>query len=502
MKIMIGFTFDTKFKKEGKQGITGLIKIGNYNVVYKTSRHLNFQMNHEYIVMNALNDLHTFCPFFCRSYKLITHLVDPNYKKKDNPFEITVSKPLKQETLLMEYLPFKSLYEVIKDTNISDKALLGIIKQVLLAIRIAQKEKKFTHYDLHSCNILLKPVDPDTVFLFIIDDKNQIAIPSYGFQPILIDFGFSYIQEMNNNPLFTSLAHTEVGFMTSLHDPISDLKLFLITVSNELKLFRSSKLVFTLRNISRNIFKSLNINLESGWDDPESDKETGAADVVSKQLENIRHESHIFNKYNHYCIDQLQSLITLPLRPNKTNNIKIAYKMLTTEIAKIETLIGNSFTNLYVLKQILVVARELQAKYYNKNTRPKSIIEFKQQTQEILSTVADFCNPPINYEKLFCSLLVFANCMKGILYTYIKSQMHTKLKEYSELQISSSEHIIGVIEANIPETYEFIPKTKVVVLDCIKKSSNILSLNTDQLAEINTLHSFFQGGFLYEVYNL
>ena len=87
----------------------------------------------------------------------------------------------------------------------------------------------------------------------------------------------------------------------------------------------------------------------------------------------------------------------------------------------------------------------------------------------MFSTIADFCNPSINYEKLLCSLLVFANCMKGILYTYIKSQMHTKLKEYSKLQVSSPEHIIGIIEANIPETYEFTPQTKVIVFDCMKK---------------------------------
>ena len=46
---------------------------------------------------------------------------------------------------------------------------------------------------------------------------------------------------MQDKPLYTSLAHTGVGFMSSLHDPIADLKLFLLTVSNELKLFRSSK---------------------------------------------------------------------------------------------------------------------------------------------------------------------------------------------------------------------------------------------------------------------
>ena len=399
------FKFEKKFAKEGKQGIVGLVEIDDVLCVYKTSRHLDFQMLHEALIMSSLNDIYEYCPFFCRSYGLIKHFSDANYKKKSNPFTIETTKPIIQNTLLMEYLPCKSLYELIKDVNISNEIILASVKQVLLAISIAQREKKFTHYDLHSCNILMCPCDRDKVNLFILDSDNQIAIPTLGYEPKIIDFGFSYAEVMQGKSLYTPLAHTGVGFMSSLHDPIADLKLFLLTVSNELKLFRSGKLISKLRIIVRNIFEPLNIDLESGWDEG-NESDNGATDAIMKLIDEIPHESHIFGKYNHYCIDQLHCLITLPLRSMKITDLKISYKMLTREISKIEKQVSDSFTNLYILKNIISIASKLRPQYLDKKTRKASIVTFQQNVQEFLNSILEFCNPCINYEKLFCSLIV------------------------------------------------------------------------------------------------
>jgi len=494
------FTFEKKFVKEGKQGIVGLIKIDNKLCVYKTSRHLDFQMKHEALVMSSLNNIHNYCPFFCRSFGLIKHHADLNYKKKANPFKVETTKPIVQETLLLEYLPYKNLYEFIKDTNISDKIILATIKQVLLAISMVQREKKFTHYDLHSCNILMKPCDTDKVNLFILDDENQISIPTLGYEPIIIDFGFSYTEIMQGKPLYTSLAHTSIGFMSSLHDPIADLKLFLVTISNEFKLFRSSNLVNKFRIIVRNIFDPLNIDLESGWDESEN-KQVSASETILELIDNIKQASYIFDKYNHFCIDQLQSLIMLPLKPKKTTDLEISYKMLTTEFSKIEKQISDSFTNLYILKHIIVIASQLRSKYLDKETRKESTNQFQQQIQELFDSIADFCNPMINYEKLFCSLIVFTNCMKGIFYSTIREQMRGKIKEYSHLKLTKPEHMIGVIEANIDEDYIYSNLTTINVLDLRNKCSKEVRLNKEQIDDINKLHSFFQGNYLNDIIN-
>ena len=495
------FTFEKKFEKEGKQGIVGLVKIDDKLCVYKTSRHLDFQMTHESLVMSSLNDLYNYCPFFCRSFGLIHHFSDANYKKKSNPFSVTTTKPIVQDTLLMEYLPYQNLYEFIKDTHISNKVILATIKQILLAISIAQRDKKFTHYDLHSCNILMKPCNKDKVNLFVLDNENQIAVPTLGYEPKIIDFGFSYAEIMQGKPLYTSLAHTGVGFMSSLHDPIADLKLFLLTVSNELKLFRSGKLVNKFRIMIRNIFEPLNVDLESGWDGGDEDDNIGASDKILQMLEKFKQQSYIFDKYDHYCIDQLQSLIILPLKPKKSTNLEISYKMLTQEIYKIEQKISDSFTILYIFKNIVSTAAQLRSEYMNKQTRKDSIIKFQQKIQELLCSVAEFCNPHINYEKLFCSLLVFSTCMKGILYATIKEQMYGKIKEYSHLKLTKPEHMIGVIEANIDEEYKYSTNTTINILDLRSKCSKEFKLNDNQVDHVNKLHSFFQGNYLTSIIN-
>ena len=91
--------------------------------------------------------------------------------------------------------------------------------------------------------------------------------------------------------------------------------------------------------------------------------------------------------------------------------------------------------------------------------------------------------------------------MKGILFKYISDQMYEKIKEYSHLKLKTPEHIIGAIDANIKDTYKFTNETAIVVLDCINKSTNTLKLNEEQTNQINTFHSFFQGGYLYNIYN-
>ena len=182
-----------------------------------------------------------------------------------------------------------------------------------------------------------------------------------GFIPKIIDFGFSYVKESDDNYIWSSLAHTEIGFISDRYDRISDMKLFLITVSNEMKRFRSGKDVTTLRRLVKNIFKDLEVDWESGWDDND---DKAAIDMVSEMLSEMDIESHIFNKYNHFCMDILQSLIKVPLRKKSHKNLENAYKMLTKEFAKIEKNIGDSFTNIYILKHIVNYVRQLKVYYF------------------------------------------------------------------------------------------------------------------------------------------
>ena len=61
---------------------------------------------------------------------------------------------------------------------------------VLCALSISQAKKDFCHYDLHSSNILMCDCDKDLVMVHILNKNNSICIPTNGYIPKIIDFGF------------------------------------------------------------------------------------------------------------------------------------------------------------------------------------------------------------------------------------------------------------------------------------------------------------------------
>ena len=222
-------TFINRFSKQGKQGVAGITEIDKHKCVYKVSQNINYIIRHEYQIMRALNEISEYCPHFCKVYNIKLCDVDGDYRKKDNPFQVTSKHPIKSEFMFMEYINNTQFYYFIKNQKFSNELLFSTIKQLLMAIYISQTKKQFTHYDLHSCNVMMRQCNKDDVFLYVLDDENQLCVPTNGYYPVIIDFGFSYIENMDNNPLWASLAHTEVGFMTNQYDPIADPKLLLVT---------------------------------------------------------------------------------------------------------------------------------------------------------------------------------------------------------------------------------------------------------------------------------
>ena len=398
--------FDRTFDKHGKQGLVGLLKpIQDIDgekplkFVFKISQYINYLVQHEYTVMKGLNEISGFCPHFCKTVGTLLCEIDPQARKTGNPFLITTKHPIEKEILLTEYIDNSyKLYNYIRSDKIHEDVLYSTIKQVLMGIAIAQQKKKFTHYDLHSYNIMMKKCNKDVVFLYVLDEENQFCVPTHGHYPVIIDFGFSYIDTMKDGPAWASMAHTDVGFMSDRFDPISDAKLFLVTVSREIRSKRNNKKANKFKRLVKNIFSRLEIDWESGWDIGE---EKGASDFATEMLQGYNTESNLFDNYDHYCIDLIQSLIILPLEEQKYTNINESYTAFLKEFVKIENEIGNPFYNLYILKGIVDVAREVRVDYQCKKSKDKALGYFRRSVFERINCVADYCNPKgIHFEKM------------------------------------------------------------------------------------------------------
>ena len=501
--------FDKTFEKPGKQGLVGLFepltpilndKGNSIKIVFKMSQYINYLVQHEYSVMKGLNEISPYCPHFSKAIGIVLAEVDPKCRKDGNPFQITTKHPIEKEILLTEYIDKScKFYNYIRSSKISDNMIYSTIKQVLMGIAIAQRKKKFTHYDLHSYNIMMKKCNKDVVFLYVLDEENQFCIPTNGYYPVIIDFGFSYINDLDDGPAWPSMAHTDVGFISDRYDWVADPKLFLITVANEIKSKRRSSKSNKFKRIVKNIFGKLPVDWKSGWD---TDNKKGASDYVIELLEQYNYESNLFSNYDHYCIDIIQSLIILPLQPQNYDNINDSYKIFLKEFIKIEKEIGNPFYNLYVLKGIIDVAREVRTDYLsnNKQIRKKAVDFFKNSVYERINCIAKYCNPKnIHFERMLCSLFCLTKNIEGILFEVIKNRMDKKLKQYDKLPIQSVEQIYGAIESNIPSKYIFNENTIVFVMNCIKENCTKVQLTPEICENVNNIKPLSKGMYLYSI---
>jgi len=495
--------FDQSFDNAGKQGLVGLFKVKGTNkkIIFKISQYINYLATHEFSVMTGLKDLSPYCIHFCKSLGIIQCNVDPSVRKEGNPFNIKSIYPIEKKILLCEYINKSTkMYNLIRAKDkINENIIYSTVKQVLLAIIIAQKHKKFTHYDLHSNNIMMKKCNKDTVFVYALDEGNQFCVPTNGYYPIIIDYGFSYIDDMQDKSLWASLAHTDVGFMSDRYDWVADPKLFLVTVSSELKKKRNSHKSKKFRRVVKNMFCSLDIDWEAGWDD---EKDKGAADYVMDMLKSYNKHSNLFEDYDHYCIDILQSLIILPLEEQDYSNIHNIYKIFLKEWVKIECEISSPFYNLYILKNVIDAARKVRASYYTPSMRKDSVLDFREDILTCTKKISKWCNPKnVNYEQMLCSLLILAKNIEGILYDVIKSRMQVKKKEYDKLPLQSTDHIYAAIEANIPCEYIFNKNSKIVIMDAHKKGCFTYNLTENDISVINKIHPMIRGTYIYDLYN-
>ncbi len=447
---------EKRFKITGKQGVAGTMILQNkYKCVYKLSQHYNYITEHENQILSDMNSLRKYCPHFVKGYGIATVKTDIDYKRKDNPFLVETTKPAMNKVIFMEYIedayPF---YKYIRSNNIPLNVLYSIIKQVLMAIKIAQTKKGFAHYDLHSDNILIKRCDPKIVFVYVINCK-KIIIPTYGFYPVILDYGFSYTQNMSDNhlPIYCPLAHTDVGFMGSLCDRLADPKLFLVTVSDELRRHRESvKEIKHFREVIKKIFKPLYIDFKSGWDN-----RTGvisASDTINAILEEKTYGSRLFKNYSHFCIDNIQSLINLPLEKESYSDIAIVYETMINEFKHVEKKILNVQTNLYIFREMVNIIRGLISKYEEEDTRNEAVLCFKDEMYKVIASVAKFCTlTDIKWEKLMCSVILFSKCVEGICHEVVEKTMSDKQKEYNKMKYQTVDEIYISIEKYLTTPY-------------------------------------------------
>ena len=494
-------SFVRKFKKEGKQGLAGICKAEidgeQKTMVYKTSRYLNYTALHEYYVMRSLKAITPYCPYFCEVHDVIQVPMSPNFRDQKNPFKTDPTKyTIEADVLLMNYVKGKNLYSLVKRREIDDRIIFSAMRQVIGAIMIAQDELNFSHYDLHSSNIIMTPCEPNSISLFISGEK-LISSPTYGAQPVVIDFGFSYSDELKKRPIMSSLAHTDIGFMSHLYDKYADIKLFLISLAYESKLHRKSSPHFTLfRKLVKKIFKPLKVDYTSGWDEGYS--QVSAIDRVNDLIGDIEAKSQVFGRYNHFALDLVQNMIKLPLRGKKVKDLGVAFVAIDSELAKLDEEIGSSFYNLYMFKKITEIASKLRILYETRAKRKVAVKLFKKKIYSELDQISKYCIPSLNFERLLCGLLVYSDAVEGVLYRSCNDVWGKKQKDYEKMQYDSIYEITSYIDSMLPDKIKANKRTSIRVVDSNNQKYEEFTLTSSEAKRLNKSRHYDED--LFDIY--
>ncbi len=402
-------TFDSVLSNSGRNGKVFFVKVPGVSkkIVAKISRSIDFSIRHEHAVMTALSTLKT--DHFPQPYALTKCRVSSAYRHAMNPLDTSKDKyPITIDMLLMEHVTSVTSLEKFAKTKPSSVELFSLAKQVMLAICHAQDQLKFTHYDLHPANVLVKECEEKTL-TYTIRDK-VYSVKTHGYKAVIIDFGLSYVNTLKHQ--YCALFHTEIGVMSDRHTPFSDLKLFLVSLNTDAQNPKLDKFV-------NKVFTKLRIDWETGWDIRD---DGNALDHVYNHVYD-RHiaTSRIFSEYGYMCFALLQSLIKHPM--SSAPGVKKSYDVLEREFSVIENEIGSAFYNIYIFAAMVDAARDVYDMYLNDNLREEAVRMFKRRTMNSVDSIASFCTlKDVKWERILCGMYAFAAYMSGEIATYLQLQ--------------------------------------------------------------------------------
>lgn len=472
-------------KMDGKQGYVGRLQHPHnksLSCLYKISKVDDNLIPHEYKILKGLEGLAQYCPHFHKAYGLLSF--DCNLHYNDSPLRYnSTSKVVQRQMLLMQYIQSKyDLHRFIQDENIKDECIINILKQVILSVYMAH-EYQFTHYDLHTENILIRCCNPNMNILYILDEHTSFLIPSNGYIPNIIDFGFSYCEPEVGvpNELTCTLVHTQHGFTSARFDPYADIKLFLVSTTDDIqKEMKRESLGKKLQNIVRNVFSGMCIQWGSGWD---NSKIISPVKLVQSLVKESVKSSVLFSKSDLW-FDTIQELISLPLSPMPYQELETSCKSFVEEFVKFEERIISKTLLNYVLKVFVKCVKSYRSSYLKGGEESEwALLEIKKNFLNEYTTLVNYHIPDINYEKMVCALLLFSQCLEGIYFDSLQKKYEEKDRQYDIMRCKNMLDFYRILEYTFPikNSKPLTLKSQIFVVDHFRKRCETYSLNKEHV---------------------
>jgi hypothetical protein len=458
--------------------------------VFKIPKEVSTLADHEYKVAKDMEELGVYLPHYNRIFEIKRNVkcyIPDKYNKNEeyNPFS---QYNCVRDVLILEYIPSKlTLLKYIKKTKFSG-CTDSLIHQLVLALFIAQQEKKFTHYDLHFENILLRRCLKRTFFMykFLYEGVaiNRL-IYTNGYFPVLFDYGFAYSQSSESTSYNNSLFFTNKGYTPFMFDEITDFKTLIVRLAYIEDCPQKFKKIADETFLKSQHLKFDLIN-ETGW---LKTKILSIAKIVLKRLK--KSISKVYPDYkDSFVYEELENIIDLfgilmklPVEQTtfKTPMLDSAVQTFVGEWKKIDTWFSSAATDdkLNIIKRIFETINEL---IFEEDEYDIICRKFKLRLFHIFDQFGHFVNVEnLEYGQFLTSILEISNFIEYI--TYSETQRYKKLFNFADFMDSWS--LLTSLEKAVytDKPYQFEEGDSIVVFDCIDKSVSSFDLKDSDVIE-------------------
>ena len=215
-----GFIYITNFSSD----IQVVIKVA------QKSDGIESKLREYFIGIKSVNKLRSLIPTFVYTIGAFLYPKPTNTGKLQND-----KKGENTAFVVYEKIDGETISTLLKKDKLIFKQFLSIFIQLLLGLEVAQREARFTHFDLHTDNVMVRENDVDSYNIHL--DMSTYSVVNPEFIPVIIDFGAAtcYIENRYIGS-YDYIKHGMLNFMV----PGYDMYKFLVycvrkTINQELK---------------------------------------------------------------------------------------------------------------------------------------------------------------------------------------------------------------------------------------------------------------------------
>lgn len=517
-------------------GICKITDQPDQQMIWKVGDFWDYNSVGEYRILSQLNETLEWCPHFPKAYGIAEVPVHPRiqeqpraslpfimdlekcsgpkrYKKKKRnilPNEASVSaggsgsgsgdqqsernvKWCKNEFIFQELIQgSKSAYDFSEECE-NNSEMYSIMQQVNMALLFSYDYCQFTHYDMHSGNVLIDKTDVQHR-LYILSNDFQIFISTQGLRPVIIDTGYSYSSTLERKPLDVCVQNFHIGYTPHTSDPHYDLRMWLFNVVEDWPSHTKTLSVKrrTMYRKFRDIYRRHHMDPDNAWFS--SGRSTKSLNTrLEKVLSKHAPMKSVGRRYCMELLSVMTHLINLPLRePEESEKIDYtdalceAWHKITHNIFTLEKKLGGFNLRRYYWKCMMEFARV-----------SLDHTSFEEKNREWLLQY-DVKPTTTNWEILYKNIWKFVKIYEILLSANYEPIGEIRAKELSKTYPPTK--IVRLMEHAYHHTHPIRPGDKIMVHSLPSQLSMELVLSDEQLQTLNAMKASERATVMYEIY--